>query len=102
LEPHNWPGRLHGRACGGATAYPVLNATSAPSLVPAAFVAVIRKWYSVFATRPAAIDAETATGLEPEPGRVAIDYLYVANWSLWKDVKILLRTVPHVLGRRGL
>jgi exopolysaccharide biosynthesis polyprenyl glycosylphosphotransferase len=33
---------------------------------------------------------------------VAIDYLYVANWSLWKDVKILMRTVPHVLGRRGL
>jgi exopolysaccharide biosynthesis polyprenyl glycosylphosphotransferase len=32
----------------------------------------------------------------------AIDYLYVANWSLWGDVKILLRTVPHVLGRRGL
>lgn len=42
------------------------------------------------------------------PGRVplremgAIDYLYVANWSLWGDVKILLRTIPHVLGRRGL
>jgi exopolysaccharide biosynthesis polyprenyl glycosylphosphotransferase len=33
---------------------------------------------------------------------VAIDYLYVANWSLWADIKILLRTVPHVLGRRGL
>ncbi len=33
---------------------------------------------------------------------VAIDYLYVADWSLWKDVKILLRTVPHVIGRRGL
>ncbi len=33
---------------------------------------------------------------------VAIDYLYVANWSLWTDLKILLRTVPHVLGRRGL
>ncbi len=33
---------------------------------------------------------------------VAIDYLYVANWSLWTDVKILLRTVPHVIGRRGL
>jgi exopolysaccharide biosynthesis polyprenyl glycosylphosphotransferase len=32
---------------------------------------------------------------------VAIDYLYVANWSLWKDVKIMLRTVPHVLGRHG-
>ena len=33
---------------------------------------------------------------------VAIDYLYVANWSLWTDVKILLRTMPHVLARRGL
>ena len=33
---------------------------------------------------------------------VAIDYLYVANWSLWTDIKILLRTVPHVLRRRGL
>jgi exopolysaccharide biosynthesis polyprenyl glycosylphosphotransferase len=33
---------------------------------------------------------------------VAIDYLYVANWSLWTDVKILLRTVPYVLCRRGL
>ena len=32
----------------------------------------------------------------------AIDYLYIANWSLWGDVKIILRTVPHVLGRRGL
>jgi exopolysaccharide biosynthesis polyprenyl glycosylphosphotransferase len=33
---------------------------------------------------------------------MGIDCLYVANWSLWTDVKILLRTVPHVLGRRGL
>jgi exopolysaccharide biosynthesis polyprenyl glycosylphosphotransferase len=33
---------------------------------------------------------------------VTLDYLYVANWSLWTDVKILLRTVPHVIGRRGL
>jgi exopolysaccharide biosynthesis polyprenyl glycosylphosphotransferase len=33
---------------------------------------------------------------------VAIDYLYVANWSLWTDIKILLRTVPHVIARRGL
>ena len=33
---------------------------------------------------------------------VAIDYLYVANWSLWNDVKVLLRTVPYVAGRRGL
>jgi exopolysaccharide biosynthesis polyprenyl glycosylphosphotransferase len=31
----------------------------------------------------------------------SIDYLYVANWSLWLDVKILLRTIPHVLMQRG-
>ena len=31
---------------------------------------------------------------------VGIDYLYVANWSLWKDVKLLLHTVRHV-ARRG-
>jgi exopolysaccharide biosynthesis polyprenyl glycosylphosphotransferase len=31
---------------------------------------------------------------------VGIDYLYVANWSLWQDVKILIHTVRHV-ARRG-
>jgi len=33
---------------------------------------------------------------------VKIDYLYGSNWSLWLDVRILLQTVPHVLGRRGM
>ena len=33
---------------------------------------------------------------------VKIDYLYVANWSLWLDLKILLRTIPFALSRRGL
>ena len=32
---------------------------------------------------------------------VKIDYLYVANWSFWGDVKILLRTVPYMLRRGG-
>lgn len=32
---------------------------------------------------------------------VMIDYLYIANWSLWRDVKCLLRTATCVLGRRG-
>jgi exopolysaccharide biosynthesis polyprenyl glycosylphosphotransferase len=32
---------------------------------------------------------------------VTIDYLYVANWSLWADTKILLRTVACVVARRG-
>lgn len=38
----------------------------------------------------------------PMSEMVKIDYLYGANWSLWLDVKILLRTIPFVLGRRGL
>ena len=47
--------------------------------------------------------ADPRPGARPRCGRwSAIDYLYVANWSLWSDVKILLRTVPHVFGRRGL
>lgn len=33
---------------------------------------------------------------------VKMDYLYIANWSPWADVKALLLTLPHVLGRRGL
>jgi lipopolysaccharide/colanic/teichoic acid biosynthesis glycosyltransferase len=33
---------------------------------------------------------------------VKIDYLYGANWSLWLDLKILLRTASFALGRRGL
>ena len=33
---------------------------------------------------------------------VVIDYLYLANWSLWQDVKCLLRTIPCVIGRRGM
>jgi exopolysaccharide biosynthesis polyprenyl glycosylphosphotransferase len=36
----------------------------------------------------------------PMQEMVAIDYLYVSNWSLWLDLKLLLRTVQHVL-RRG-
>jgi|tagenome__1003787_1003787.scaffolds.fasta_scaffold20844115_1 exopolysaccharide biosynthesis polyprenyl glycosylphosphotransferase len=27
---------------------------------------------------------------------VGLDYLYVANWSLWQDLKLLMRTVRHV------
>jgi lipopolysaccharide/colanic/teichoic acid biosynthesis glycosyltransferase len=38
----------------------------------------------------------------PLPEMVKLDYLYVAGWSLWSDAKILLRTVPYVLARRGM
>jgi exopolysaccharide biosynthesis polyprenyl glycosylphosphotransferase len=33
---------------------------------------------------------------------VAIDYLYTANWSLWTDVKLLLRTLRVVISGAGI
>ena len=33
----------------------------------------------------------------PMQEMVGIDYLYVAGWSLWLDLKILVRTGRHVL-----
>ncbi len=38
----------------------------------------------------------------PLDDMVKMDYLYRANWSLWLDLKIILRTAAHVCGRRGL
>jgi exopolysaccharide biosynthesis polyprenyl glycosylphosphotransferase len=32
---------------------------------------------------------------------VKLDYLYVTNWSLWGDMRLILRTLPVVLGRSG-
>jgi len=89
------------------------------------FFNIIRGEMSLVGPRPLVVDEDECIGgwhrrrLELKPGMTgpwqilgparvplremgAIDYLYVANWSLWGDVKILLRTVPHVLGRRGL
>jgi exopolysaccharide biosynthesis polyprenyl glycosylphosphotransferase len=37
----------------------------------------------------------------PLEDMVKLDHLYVSNWTLWGDVKILLRTVPYLLGRHG-
>ncbi|HWH96177.1 MAG TPA: sugar transferase [Baekduia sp.] len=49
------------------------------------------------------------TGLWQVMGRASIsfeemiklDYLYVTNWSVWGDVRLLMRTVAVVLTRRG-
>jgi exopolysaccharide biosynthesis polyprenyl glycosylphosphotransferase len=38
----------------------------------------------------------------PMQEMVGLDYLYVANWSLWLDLKILLRTARHVASRGNL
>jgi exopolysaccharide biosynthesis polyprenyl glycosylphosphotransferase len=32
---------------------------------------------------------------------VEIDYAYVTSWSFWGDFKLLVRTIPVVIGRRG-
>jgi exopolysaccharide biosynthesis polyprenyl glycosylphosphotransferase len=32
---------------------------------------------------------------------VKLDYVYVTNWSLWWDIKILVQTLPTVLKRQG-
>jgi exopolysaccharide biosynthesis polyprenyl glycosylphosphotransferase len=32
---------------------------------------------------------------------VKLDYIYVTNWSAWRDVQLLLRTLPMLLTRRG-
>jgi lipopolysaccharide/colanic/teichoic acid biosynthesis glycosyltransferase len=32
---------------------------------------------------------------------IKLDYLYVTNWSLWGDIRLLLRTVIVILDRRG-
>lgn len=37
----------------------------------------------------------------PYDEMVKLDYLYVTNWSLWWDFKILCQTVPSVLRRHG-
>jgi exopolysaccharide biosynthesis polyprenyl glycosylphosphotransferase len=31
----------------------------------------------------------------------SLDYLYVTNWSLWNDIKMLIRTAIYVLGLHG-
>ena len=32
---------------------------------------------------------------------VKLDYLYVTSWSLWNDIRLIIRTLPVVLSRRG-
>jgi lipopolysaccharide/colanic/teichoic acid biosynthesis glycosyltransferase len=38
----------------------------------------------------------------PWPRRIELDVWYVENWSLLLDVRILLKTIPVVLGREGV
>jgi len=38
----------------------------------------------------------------PVSEMVRLDYQYVADWSLWNDIRILMLTVPVIIRRRGL
>ena len=33
---------------------------------------------------------------------VKLDYLYVTNWTLWQDVRLMIHTLPAVVKRRGV
>ena len=43
-----------------------------------------------------------ASARVPLRDMVTLDYQYAANWSLWTDAKVLLRTLSHVFTGRGL
>ena len=30
---------------------------------------------------------------------LVLDYLYVTNWTLWGDIKLVARTIPALMGR---
>src|SRR5262249_39553954 len=85
---------------------------------------VLRGDMSLVGPRPFVIDeSERITGwagrrLETTPGitglwqvlgrndipfdeMVKLDYVYVTNWSLWWDIRILVQTLPTVLKRQG-
>ncbi len=32
---------------------------------------------------------------------VKLDYLYVTNWSLWQDIRLLIRTLPAIKPAAG-
>jgi lipopolysaccharide/colanic/teichoic acid biosynthesis glycosyltransferase len=101
----------------------VLRRTSLDEL--AQLVNVLRGQMSLVGPRPLVVDEdELITGFDRRrlaitPGMtgswqilgsarlplhemIKLDYMYVANWSLWSDVKILLRTAGVVVARQGL
>ena len=37
----------------------------------------------------------------PYEEMIRLDYMYVTNWSVWWDIRLLLQTIPGVLTGRG-
>ena len=58
---------------------------------------------SASTSRPASPASGRSPGRNDIPfdEMVKLDYMYVTGWSLSWDIKLLLQTVPAVLGRRG-
>ena len=54
-------------------------------------------------SRPASPASGRSSGRNDMPfdEMVKLDYIYVTNWSLWWDIKILCQTIPVVLARTG-
>jgi lipopolysaccharide/colanic/teichoic acid biosynthesis glycosyltransferase len=44
---------------------------------------------------------ENLRGAGPIDDRVCFDNFYIEHWSLWQDIKILVRTMASVLRMRG-
>jgi lipopolysaccharide/colanic/teichoic acid biosynthesis glycosyltransferase len=37
----------------------------------------------------------------PYEEMIRLDYLYVTNWSVWWDLRLMLQTIPRVISGRG-
>jgi len=65
----------------------------------------IRGWYRDRLEVPPGISGHwqvLGSARIPLEEMVKLDYLYVANWSVWGDLKLMLRTFPVVVQRRGM
>ena len=63
----------------------------------------IHKQFPRFAMRPGITGLWQVSGRSrtTDDERMRLDLEYVNNWSLWRDVKILARTIPAVLRAEG-
>jgi len=65
----------------------------------------IRGWYRERLEVPPGISGHwqvLGASRIPLEEMVKLDYLYIANWSVWGDLKLMLRTVLVVFKRRGV
>nr|MBA3300759.1 sugar transferase [Thermoleophilaceae bacterium] len=72
-------------------------------LIPSEDAAVVGRYRSRLDLTPGLTGPWQVMGRTAIPfsEMVELDYLYVADWSLWNDVKLMMRTMPVVLYRRG-